>query len=225
MILSQAYGFLFVHVPKTAGTSIADALGRYGRGENRTLLRSLTHRFPFQEDIKRAYFRKHDTASKMIAKLGRETFDRFLSFSVIRNPFDHAVSHYEFMKDFRIASTARKIRAMSFREYLHYRMKPPFWNDTFFARLPDQTHFLIDSTGAIAVKRLIRFECLASEMERLARDLNLPDFRLQHANPTHSKSSNRPFRSYYDPETEDLVRRLYARDFRLLGYPAELPAL
>lgn len=221
MIISEQYGFIFVHIPKTAGLAVTDAFGKYGRPRGRTIWRSISRRMPFQESPSVAHFRVHEPASKMIAKLSRPVFDSFLSFSVIRNPFDHAVSHYEYMKQFRIKSTAQKVGDMSFREYLEYRMKPPFWNDTIFARMPDQCYYLTDKSGQIAVKRLVRFENLREELEDLSRDLKLPDFALRHVNKT--KAARKPMESYYDSDTIDLVRRIYHRDFGALGYSRDYP--
>ncbi|PSL19333.1 sulfotransferase family 2 domain-containing protein [Shimia abyssi] len=221
MIISEEYGFIFVHIPKTAGLSVTDAFGKYGRPKNRSVLRSLSRRLPFREKPAQAHFREHETASKMIAKLGRPVFDSFCSFSVVRNPFLHAVSHYEYMKQFRIASTAKKVGQMSFVEYLENRTKQPFWNQTIFSRLPDQTYFLTDDTGAVAVDHLIKFESLNSELEQLSQSLKLPEFKLQHVNKT--KSQKKSLDSYYDEQAYNLVRQIYRRDFDLIGYSENLP--
>ncbi len=221
MIISEQYNFIFVHIPKTAGLSVTDAFGKYGRPRGRTIWRSISRRMPYLESPSVAHFRVHEPAWKMIAKLSRPVFDGFLSFSVVRNPFDHAVSHYEYMKQFRIRSTADKVAGMSFREYLEYRMRPPFWNDTIFARMPDQSYYLTDRDGKLAVKRLVRFENLAEELEELSRDLELPDFSLRHVNKT--KADRKPMRDYYDDETVGLVRRIYDRDFDLIGYSRDFP--
>jgi hypothetical protein len=223
VIISNEYRFIFVHIPKTAGLSVTDAFGKYGRKQSRSLLRSITRRLPLRESPERAHFREHDPAFVMIRKLGREAFERFLSFSVVRNPFDHAVSHYEYMKQFRIESTARKVGEMTFEEYLVYRMKAPLWNDTIFARLPDQTYFLTDRAGDIAVDRMIRFENLSMELHDLAQELQLPEFTLQHVNKTKSRSDKRPFQSYFDHTTEELVRQIYDRDFERFGYARSVP--
>lgn len=218
MILSLSHRFIFVHIPKTAGLSMTDALGRFGRGKVRTLARSLSRRLPFTESPERAHFRVHEPAAHMIAKLSRPVWDGFHSFSVVRDPYDHAVSHYEYMKQFRIRSTALRVGAMSFEEYLAYRMKPPFWNDTIFARMPDQSWYLTDRDGRLAVDRLIRFESLAEDFARLVADLQLEGATLRHVNRTRAKTARRPFQSYYDATTEEMVRRIYDRDFALLGY-------
>lgn len=221
MIISEQYKFIFVHIPKTAGLSVTDAFGKYGRPRGRTIWRSISRRLPFKENPSGAHFRVHEPAWKMIAKLSRPVFDEFLSFSVIRNPFDHAVSHYEYMKQFRIKSTAEKVGQLTFKEYLEYRMRPPFWNDTIFARMPDQSYYLTDADGRLAVKRLVRFENLGADLEQLSEELKLPDFSLRHVNKT--KADRKPMENYYSDATVDMVRQIYDRDFDLLGYSRDLP--
>ncbi len=223
MIISTQYKFIFVHIPKTAGMSVTDAFGKYGRPQSRSLLRSMSRRLPFRESPAKAHFRVHEPVSKMIDKLGRDAFDAFKSFSVIRNPYDHAVSHYEYMKQFRIKSTADKVGQMSFEQYLGYRIKPPAGKDTIFARMPGQCYYLTDATGEIAVDRLVPFEALNDELYALADELKLPDFALRHVNKTKSKSEKRPFQSYYTAETQEMVRQIYRDDFAKLGYGTGMP--
>lgn len=223
MIISEEYKFIFVHVPKTAGLSVKDAFRKYGRPKDRTIWRSISRRLPFYESPSKSYLKGHDPARKMIAKLSRPIFDDFLSFAVVRNPFDHAVSHYEYMKQFRIKSTAEKVGKMSFQEYLENRVKAPFLNNTIFARMPDQSYYLVDKFGKIAVKRIIKFENLNSELEQLGRDLALPSFELRHVNKT--KASKKPLQDYYSDVTVDLVKKIYNRDFDLIGYSRDIPNL
>lgn len=168
MILSTSHTFIFVHVPKTAGTSLTSALEPFGVYPKRTVWRSIMRRLPVVEPLDKVYLRKHETARGVRRKIGAEAFGRFHRFGVVRNPYDHAVSHYEFMKQFRIPKTAQKVAAMSFADYLRYRMKPPFWNDTFFARLPNQSYFLADDDDSLLVHRLLRFESLADDFDALA---------------------------------------------------------
>lgn len=222
MILSEGHKFIFVHIPKTAGLSMTDALGSFGRGNVRTIWRSVSRGLPIVESPSTAHFREHDPAWKIIQKLSRPVYDQFYSFSVVRNPFDHAVSHYEFLKQFRIKSTADRVAQMSFEEYLAYRIKPPFWNDTIFARLPSQAYFLLDQDGKMAVNRLIRFENLQSDFDHMVAEIGLIGAQLRHVNKTKSRNEKRPFHHYYDATTEEMVREIYKRDFPLLGYSDRL---
>ncbi len=222
MILSTSHNFLFVHIPKTAGTALTAALAPFGVAPDRTLWRSIMRRMPVVEGPEQAHIRKHDPASRIIRKLGLPVYETFHSFTVVRNPFDHAVSHFEFMKEFRIRKVAERIRAMSFEEYLHYRMKKPFWNNTFFARQPNQSWFVVDEDGKLLVNRVMYFETLQADFDRLVADLGLTGAELKHINKTRSKSDKKPYRAYYDATTEDMVRHYYAPDFRLFGYDTQL---
>jgi hypothetical protein len=218
MLLSVSHRFIFVHVPKTAGSSLHNALLPYARPDTRTFWRRVSRWLPIVESPERAHFRIHAPASEIRAKLSPEVYDRFLSFAVVRNPFDHAVSHYEYMKQYRSPRIARRFADMSFSDYLRFRLAPRRPWDRLFARMPDQSYFLVDRAGRLLVSRLLHFETLSEEFRDLAAELGLTSRELPSVNRTEARSKERPFESYYDAETEALVRRLYARDLALLGY-------
>jgi len=218
MILSSEHQFIFVHVPKTAGTSLERALSLYGDHRAKRMSRRLTRRLPLRERAERVHLRRHEPARRIRMKLGQDVYDQYESFAVVRDPFDHAVSHFECMKDFRIKSVAEKVRRMSFEQYLEYRAKPPRGNNTIFARQPNQSAYLTDESGRLLVKRVLRFETLGQDMAELAKTLGLPELRIEHLNRTR----RRAITDYYTPTTEEMVRSYYGADFALFGYAPEL---
>ncbi|MCA0271030.1 MAG: sulfotransferase family protein [Proteobacteria bacterium] len=223
MILSTSHNFLFVHVPKTAGTAMTAALEPFAVTGTRTPWRRLVRRFPVREAPDRAYFRKHETASDMAAKMGEAVFRGFQRFTVVRNPFDHAVSHFEYLKEFRNPKLAARFAEMSFADYLDWRTTARGLFVPTFTVLPDQTHWLVDRKGRLMVDRILKFETLADDFARLTRDLGLGDVAMQRINTTKAKVKATSLASYYDDATIAKVRELYARDFDLLGYSAALP--
>lgn len=224
MILSTSHSFIFVHVPKTAGTAMTAALEPHAVTGTRTALRRALRWLPLREAPDRAYFRKHETAAAMRAKLGPQVFDRFFRFTVVRNPFDHAVSHYEYLKEFRNPKKAAEFAAMSFADYLRWRTteRGPFV--PIFSTLPDQAHWLVDGAGRLLVNRVMRFETLADDFAQVMDEVGLPGTRMERINPTRAKVKGRSLASYYDAGTLATVRALYARDFDLFGYSRDLPA-
>jgi hypothetical protein len=224
VILSTAHSFIFVHVPKTAGTAMTAALDPYAVTGTRTPLRRVLRWLPLREAPDRAYFRKHETAAAMRAKLGPAVYDGFFRFTVVRNPFDHAVSHYEYLKEFRNPKKAAEFAAMSFADYLHWRTKARGLFVPSFSVLPDQAHWLVDGAGKLLVNRVMRFETLAADFAAVLQEIGLSGVKMQVINPTRAKVKGRSLASYYDPGTLDAVRALYARDFDLFGYSRELPA-
>ncbi|WP_395542086.1 sulfotransferase family 2 domain-containing protein [Neotabrizicola sp. sgz301269] len=225
MILSTSHNFIFVHVPKTAGTAMTAALESHAVTGTRTPLRRALRWLPVREAPDRAYFRKHETAAAMRAKLGPQVFDRFFRFTVVRNPFDHAVSHYEYLKEFRNPRKAAEFAAMSFADYLRWRSTARGLFVPSFSVLPDQAHWLVDGAGQLLVNRVMRFETLADDFAQAMEEVGLPGIRMKRINPTRAKVKGRSLVSYYDAATVAIVRRLYARDFDLFSYARDLPAV
>lgn len=217
-MISLEHRFIFVHVPKTAGTAIGEVLAPFALPDNRTLWRSIRRRLPLIEAPDTAYLRQHETALNIRRKLSAEVYAEFFSFGVVRNPFDHAISHYEFMKTYRHERFARRVRTMTFAEYLRWRMQPRRLFEKQFVRLPNQSHYLCDEAGKAIVTRVLRHECLAEEWPALARDLNLPALSLPRRRESSRTDRGRPLSELYDDVSVDLVRRLYAPDFRNFGY-------
>lgn len=218
-MISLSNRFILIHVPKTAGTAIARALMPYARPDPRSFWRRILRRLPLRQPPEHAYFRQHDTAAEIRAKLSPEVFASFWSFGVVRNPFDHAISYYEFMKEYRVARHARRVRAMSFRDHLEYRLQPrPIW-DKPFLRLPNQSYYLCDAAGRVLVNQVLHYERLAEEFPELTRRLGLPAIELGVARKSSFRAAGSSLVDYYDdPATVDLLRHLYRPDFENFGY-------
>lgn len=221
MILSTRHRFLFVHIPKTAGTAMHVALAAHADPQPRPLLRRLSRHLPVVEAPGHAHFRIHDTAARIRAKLSPPVWDRFLSFAVVRHPYDHAVSHYEYMKQFRTRRIADQVRAMGFEEFLAWRIRPKL-DHRVFLTLPSQSHFVTDGTGTLLVSRILHFETLADEAAPLFAELGLPDPQLQRLNPTRNRNDGRSFYDYYDATTKAMVEAIYRPDFERFGYTRDL---
>jgi len=224
MLLSTSHNFIFVHVPKTAGTALTAALAPFATTGTRTPMRRAIRWLPLHEAPDRAYFRKHETAADMAKKMGLPAYYGFHRFTVVRNPFEHAVSHYEYLKEFRNPKLAARFAAMSFGDYLTWRTTARGLFVPSFTVIPDQAHWLVDAHGQLLVNRVMRMESLSDDFATLTTDLGLSGVTMQRINPTQAKQKDRPLASYYDSDTLDRVRQLYARDFDLFGYSRDLPA-
>ena len=64
--------FIFIHINKTAGTSIGNAIG-----------------LPIKH---------HRTAREVIAAIGKDKWNTAYKFTLVRNPWDEVVSHYEYRR-------------------------------------------------------------------------------------------------------------------------------
>lgn len=208
-MISHSENFIFVHIPKTGGTSVSNALGRYG-----TVLQG-------PANFGSIYF-KHAYARDLKRMLGSE-YDRYFRFSVVRNPWDWVVSNFAFNRglhrswtrgtafcvDSQIPSWAT---GWTFKFWLRW------WLETFS---PQQSRMLTDGRGTMLVDRVIRFEHLADDFRDICSHLRLAPCQLSH----HVKNGPRDsFASYYDSESWDLVAKHFYEDIERFSYAASPPA-
>ena len=93
-MISLKHGFLFIHIPKTAGNSIQNILQDYSE-EN------LVCGAPYQDGVERFEVRsddytihKHSTLSDYHQQLGSEVIDSLFKFTCVRNPWERMISFY-----------------------------------------------------------------------------------------------------------------------------------
>ena len=82
-MISHSKKFIFIHIPKTGGTSIEIVLKGY-IAEKYKIAGDNT--FFIGPDI------KHHTASELLERYGKKKFGEYLKFCVIRNPWDRLLS-------------------------------------------------------------------------------------------------------------------------------------
>lgn len=205
MLISYSKKFIFVHVFKTAGTSVTKALEPYCykpqslRPRNWTTLLTTP-----RNHLLRRKMHKHASAKEIRQELGPIVYDAFFKFSFVRNPWDWLVSLYHYILENPANEGYVNTTAMgSFSAFVRSRT----------LATKTQTSFLVDSHGALIVDFVGRFENLEQDFrsinERLSLGVDLP-----HIN----RSQRNAYRDYYDDETRELTARIYAEDIERFGY-------
>lgn len=210
MLISTEYNFLFVHIPKTAGISVKSAFRPHARTGPRSTLRRVLSKTPLREHPERIKLPMHATAAWARRKLGTETYNKLTSFAVVRDPYDRAISYYEFIHQHQRHHWHHRVRELSFDAFLQLIARKSA------GRVSRQTGFLIDNQGSIIVDRILRFETLDRDVQALWTELGLPG---QCTMPHRNASSRRPNEDYLQSgPTRDLIFDLYHDDFVTLGY-------
>ncbi len=205
-MLSQENKFIFVHIPKTGGTSIEHALQGYGK-----VLQG-------PKNFGSVYY-KHATAGAVQQQLGPAKYDEFFKFTFVRNPWDWIVSQYAFNRGFsppyvfgtphrRSSRVRNEHRKWSFSDWL------PWWITNLS---PSQTSMLVDDQGQLIVDAVGHFEHLDNDFREICTMLSVPVEPLPHLKP----SRRCPAAEYYNNESRRLVVEKFRTDFELFGYPLE----
>jgi Sulfotransferase family len=209
--------FVFVHIPKTGGTSLIVAL--YATKEKRThtpfrvyergMVSYLARRSigAMAEQEMRALFKEK---AKELLRSGRLASDLsgYRSFSIVRNPWDRTVSWYKNVvrdeRHWRRLHVDPSIDFASFvRRYLHVH-----W------ALRPQTYWLNSWSGEIGVERVFHLEDAPQLWTDISRYIGVPIPTIHQG----AASDRRPYHEFYDTETRDLVAAAYATEIARFGY-------
>lgn len=193
-------GVVFVHVPKTGGTSVARALyGTDGGG--------------------------HRTVRDYRAALGDAFVDRAFVFAVVRDPVERLASAFRYL---RAGGGNRLDAAFGDRVLSRYGTLDAFvrgWLGPETVReqvhFRPQADFVTDANGALDIDLVARHERLAEDYHAVRRRTGRGG-PLPHLNRTVGGASAAPPRPAPDLSAEGRarVRSLYRADFALFGYPA-----
>ncbi|WP_437996008.1 sulfotransferase family 2 domain-containing protein [Sorangium sp. So ce185] len=203
---------IFFHVPRTGGTSVELMFMK------RLLDPSVMDRDRlWGPDRNERFYLQHATCATTLRLIGRERFDAYFKFAVVRNPFSRMVSTYYYL-----LPRHEKMYG-SFKGYL--RALPELielpTNKGGGHQTPQRefTHL----GGEQAVNVILKFEDLPGCMDTVRARLGITD-PLPHVNETRFPSVKRtPTAAHYDAESVDIVLRVYADDFRLFGYSPAPP--
>jgi len=179
--------FIFVHINKTAGTSIGKAIGL-----------AVKH---------------HLTAKEIIARIGREEWDKAYKFTIVRNPWDKVVSHYEYRR--KKNKTQIATRNISFTEWVTMTYGED--RDSFYYDNPKsfqaQVEWLKDDLGEISIDYIGRFESINQDFNHVKHIIGI-DTGLPHLNASNRAS----FQSYYNDGTREIVAQWFREDIEAFDY-------
>jgi hypothetical protein len=155
----KLHNCIFIHVPKTGGTSIKQALG-------------------YNSII------GHKTAMLVRQGVGEEYWNNTFKFSIVRNPWDRTVSWYEYFKGWVDNIAFRewllgKDMSNHWNSDWHHPDQP---NDPFL-----QLNFMCDLDDNIIIDFIGKYENLNEDVEFAFNKINFPIRPLNHVNKTIRK--------------------------------------
>lgn len=206
-MISLSNNFLFIHLPKTGGNSLQAALEKYSDDE-------IVIRHASQDGIERFSIRneklgveKHATLGRYKEVFGSQVCNQLYTFTVIRNPWDRAMSHYFSPHLANLTwDRARFINVV----------------DT----MPTLRQFIGEEGNQVGndsvelddfVDKILTFEKLQEDFEDVCARLNLPPLKL----PFRNASGKPPYHSHYDDELIQIIAARFADEIAFGGYEFE----
>lgn len=207
MILSTNPKFLFLHIPKTGGSSMQEALYHFLDFEYAGI--------------------SHATLLNYKHYLDKDLYDSLFKFTTIRNPWDLQVSCWRYFV------LPNKIE-MSFDEYIKWKfegsildmvdrlprdvegMSVDFLQTAFYIHRTPLTYWFIDESGNFLVDYILTLERYNEHFKTVCSHLGIDNVFI----PKHNVSNNNdePYQNLYTEETKKIVSKVFSLDIKLFGY-------
>lgn len=216
-MISHQYKCIFIHIPKTAGTSIEQKLGHFGelrRGVQDH--RTISDIEPVSiSDIAQACI--HRNSSLAIRRLKKAIKDRttnfsacykaYYKFSFVRNPWARVFSWYKNVMRDQVHQQRYNVDAnCTFNDFLKNHMDQ--------RQLNSQLFWIVDKSGNIPFDFIGKFEKLEEDFEYIAGQIGLKDNKL----PKLIAGDGQHYTQFYDFETKDIVYKLYKDEIKHFNY-------
>ncbi|MFC6687077.1 sulfotransferase family 2 domain-containing protein [Jhaorihella thermophila] len=212
MILSPGRGYVFIHIPKTGGTSLALALEARAMKDDIMLgdtPKSRKRRRRLRGARARGRLWKHSTLSDIEGLVPDAVLDGLFAFTLVRNPWDRAVSYYHWLRGQEFDHPAVGLaKALDFAAFLsHPQIRAAF-------RAMPAGAYMRRSDGREQCAAFIRIEHFDEDAAPLFRHLGFA-LTLGRAN---ASDRGRDWRDYYDERTAAIVAEDCAEDIARFGY-------
>lgn len=225
VLVSHRYKFIYLKTKKTGSTTVDAFFQKFCVPEEEletfTTSHSATQRITDAGIVGSRHgggrpqdkWRNHKPAVVVKELLGEEMFDSYFKFSIIRNPWDKAVSLYHFHK-----MDARGSFVDFVRKGMLEKLSTP-------ARGKHSIDWYIHTLDNVPVcNRYLRFENLRNDVEELCKDLGIQEYNMDEL-PHYKRSRPRPHYSEFYIENgtlaDDVVQRVgefYRREVDHFGY-------
>lgn len=212
MLYDPARRFIFIHIWKTGGKSVVEALrgfcpayfgNRYLNKAIRMAPAPATALLGWRAQLVAG---QHYTASQIRSVMPQDAFDNAFKFAFVRNPWDWQVSAYFYALQSKTHAEHEAISALGgFDDYIRYQHRK---------KAPTQSTFLFDEQGRSLVDFVGRFERIEDDFAAICRTIGV-SATLPHLNVS---ARQRDWRIYYNDETRALVAELFRCDIERFGY-------
>lgn len=197
--------FIFIHIPKNAGTSISKSIGLEQTS--------------------------HITIREIKSILSKEVFSSYFKFCFVRNPWDRFLSLYNYarLEESYYHSSVNPLKAKfgkhldydllkdaSFKECAYFLLDNKLKHDRTWNHWNEQISWITDEKGNKIIDFIGRVENINRDLKQVSEIINKKIKNIYELN--YSISNHSSYKSSYDQETANIIRTFYNNDIEAFDY-------
>ena len=213
MIISPGRKFIFVHIPKTGGTSMAAALEHRAMADDILIgdtPKAKRRRKRLKQLPAKGRLWKHSTLADIDGVVSASELEPYFIFTLVRNPWDRLVSYYAWL---RAQSFQHPAVALAKRSDFAAFLRDPATQASFRAGF--YASYMRDTEGNERADLFIRLEHLEEDLIALEQHLGFSLRPLPHENRSERE---RDYRAFYTDELAELIADFCAVGISRFGY-------
>tara|TARA_B110000238_G_C16024621_1_gene394767 strand:+ start:134 stop:856 length:723 start_codon:yes stop_codon:yes gene_type:complete len=209
-------GIIYVHIPKTGGTSIRKLLVNL---KNNDVLNNDKKKYYYSEELKRRKISSiHGKARDYLEFIEQDLWSKSLKFASVRNPWDLMVSSYHWWlqngnKFDRLKNMYLDISKMNFEEYLKSSYGANMINEC-VGNIED---WFLDKDKNLILDGLVRLEHFENDFLKLIQKSNKKIYNFSDL-PKENVTKRKEYQFYYNNHTSLLIEERFKFLIDYCGY-------
>jgi Sulfotransferase family len=206
MVINTHHKFIFVHIPKVAGTSMMKCLSSLKGNNERWLADNTKH-----ETLKQFEQSIESRMSVFDRVLGRSP-EGYYRFAFVRNPWDRMASFYHYLVEKRPVKAIES--TVSFKDFLIKSQQKVSWIENLHSMKQQVDYFTLEE-GRMKLDFLGHYEFLQEDIKVLEEQLHII-IDMPFLNT--SSNTKRDYKDEYDDEMIKIVAARFSDDIALFDY-------
>lgn len=239
MIVSHKHKFIFIRPTKVAGTSVEVNLAK--QCEENDIITSVRKFDKNSDESKFVHMARnnegyngHMLPDKIREKIGEKIWNEYYKFTIVRNPYDLAISRYFWYKTrptktLTSQMTKTRLKQHMFQPSSYVRLIKNILklNKGNFAELAKHfdkqwknTGYYFDSDGRPICDFYIHYEHLDEDYKEVCKHLGMPYQRLPQIKVKQRKEKKH-YSKYYDRKARKRIEKIFKKELSFFNYKFE----
>jgi len=204
------WSMIFIRVPKNASTSLFNHLGDFNliKKHEKLFMDAL-----FKNKLYKKWFSPTHAKPDEIHKIFGGMIHHYMSFAVVRNPYDRAVSMFEFGRQNNLGDIYGESNDLTFERFCEILKEKSEANVRDFIATHQQIEWC---EGPFRPNFILRFEDLKRDFKDMLDACNI-----KHISPDipHENASKRAiYGNYHNDRTRKIIAQVFEKDLDIFKY-------